>query len=93
MPCLGAGECAGYVVSVAEEEVRGVDEDGAVGVFGLHLEAVKNGLRKRLADREGFVGVGGGGAEALVRLDEQDFRAGALEVDELATGDLAAVKA
>ncbi len=90
---LSAGEGAGYVVGVAEEEVSGVDEDGAVGVFGLDFEAVEDGLGEGLADGELFGGVGGGGAEALVGLDEQDLGAGALEVDELAAGDLAAVEA
>ena len=71
-------------MGVAEEEVGGVDEDGAVGVFGFDLEAVEDGLGEGLADGEDFVGVGGGGAEALVGLDEKDLGAGALEVDELA---------
>jgi hypothetical protein len=59
-PLLGAGEGSGYVVGVADEEVGGVDEYGAVGVFGLDLEAVEDGFGEGLADGQDFGGVGGG---------------------------------
>ena len=80
-------------MGVAEEEVGGVDEDGSAGVFGLDLEAAEDGLGEGLADGELLGGVGGGGAEGLVGLDEEDFGAGALEADDAAFGDLAAVEA
>jgi hypothetical protein len=80
-------------VGVAEEEVGGVDEDGAVGVFGFDFEAEEDGLWEGLADGESFRRVCAGGAELLVGLDEEDLGAGAFEADKLAAGDLAAVEA
>ena len=50
---LRAGEGAGYIVGVAEEEVGGVDEDGAVGVFGFDFEAVRGRTRGRIGGRRG----------------------------------------
>src|SRR5271154_971981 len=90
---FGGGEVFGYAVGVAEEEVGGVDEDRSVGVFRFYLEAEEDGLGEGLADGELLGGVDGGGAEALIGLDEQDLGAGALEADDLALGDLAAVEA
>ena len=91
---MSAGECAGYFVGVADEEVGGVDEDGAAGVFGFDLEAVEDGLGEGLADGEPTsAGSCGGGAEEPVGLDQEDLGAGALEVDDFAARDLAAVEA
>ncbi len=89
----GASERFDDVVDVAEEELRGIDEDGSVWAFGVNRESSEDGRRKRLRDGELGGGVGGGGAESGVGLDEEELVAGALEVDEDAFGDLAAVEA
>ena len=90
---LEAGEGFDNAVRVAEEEVGGVDENGAGGVGRLDLEAGEYGLRERLADGEDLGGVGAGAAEVLVGFDEQDLGTGALEADDAAFGGLAAVEA
>ena len=95
---LELGESFGDGVGVAEEEIGGVDEDGAgvsagCGVFGGYGEAGEDGLGEGLVDGEEFGGGFGRAAEGLVGLDEEDFGACALEVDDAAFGDLAAVEA
>jgi hypothetical protein len=57
---LEASEDLGYVVSVPEVEVGGVDEDGSAGIFCFDLEAEEDGLGEGLADGELFCCVGGG---------------------------------
>ena len=89
---LDGGQALDDSVGVAEEEVGGVDEDGG-GVFGLYLEAPQDGDREGLADGELLGSVGGGGAEGLVRLDQEDLGSGALEADDGAFGGLATVEA
>src|ERR1700733_2127697 len=81
---LSASQRGCYFVGVAEEEVGGVDNDSTARILGFDLKAVEDRLGKRLADGQDLVGIGRGGAEALIRFDEEDLRAGALEVDELA---------
>ncbi len=95
---LGACEGRGDVVGVAEEEVGGVDEDGAFravggGIFGLYLEAGEDRLGEGLAYGELLGGVVGGGAEHLVGLDEQHLGADALEAYDATGGGLAAIEA
>ena len=93
VPCLRWVRVSATPWASRRKKLGGVDEDGSAGVFRLDLEAVEDGLGEGLADGELLGGVSGGGAEGLVGLDEEDFGAGALEADDDAFGDLAAVEA
>ena len=86
------------VVDVAEGEVGDVEEDGAfcrcgAGGLGFDLEAGEDGGGEGAFDGSAFRGVGGARAELEVVLDEEDFGAGALEADDAAAAELAAIKA
>ncbi len=89
---FGGGEDFAYAVGIAEVEVCRVDEDSAAGVFRFDFEAVEDGLWEGLADGEALQRIGGGAAEALIGFDEENFGAGALEVEDFSGGDLAAVE-
>jgi hypothetical protein len=87
------GEGFGDAVDVVEEVVGRINQDSrAVGAFGLDLEAPEDGGGEGLRDRELLGGVSGAAAEGLVGLDEEHFGTNALEVQDDAFGDLAAVE-
>jgi len=88
-----SGKGFGNVMHVGQEERRCIDEHRAVGILGVDGEAGEDGVREGLAHDGLRGGIVGGGAELLIGLHEEQLRPGALEVDEGATGDLAAVEA
>ncbi len=95
------GEQFRDVVRVAQKEFGGVDENGAdlaaVRIVCLVLGGDRKGrqdrFRKRLAHRELLVAVGGCAAKGFIGLDQQHLGAEALEANDAAFGDLAAVQA
>lgn len=77
-------------MDIAEQEVGGVDQNGAVWVLGDDGEAGEDGGWKRLLDGAALGGVGRGRSEALVGFDEEEFGSGALETDDALGGEAAA---
>lgn len=88
----GAPKGRGGVVTVADDKGGQVDED-AGAFFGSHGKAPVDGAGEGVGDGLLFVLVDGGGAEALVGFDQEDFRADAFEAHEAGATDLAAVEA
>ena len=81
---LEVGKAGTDAVGVLEEEVCGVEQHGAVGLFGFDLEARQDGLRKGLPDGEALGGISGDRAKGEVGLNEEHPGAKALEADEAA---------
>src|SRR5258708_1270426 len=87
----GAERAAG-AVSVAQEEVGGVDEHAAIALGG-DGEAPEDGLGEGILHGAAFRGIGAGGAEVFIALHHEDARSDALEGDDLAVAFLSAIEA
>ena len=88
---VAGAQARDHVDRVAQEEVGRVDQHAAV-VLGRDGEAPQDRLREGVLDRAPLVGVGGVGAEGVVRLHHQDARADPLELDHPALARLPAIE-
>ena len=92
-PLLALGQPFGYMMRIAQEELRRIHQHGAVGALRIDREPGHHRDRERFLDRGPFRILARRAAKVKVRLHQQKLRPGPVKVDDQPRRNLSTVHA